>query len=163
MSELRGFMSPDGKGLKRRNKRLLLASLAVILVLSMTVEVWSLLQTNDTIPSGGAVKTIGVGVYWDSALTNKVTSISWGTMEPGSNVNKTVYIRNEGNVVVKLSFYTSNWKPTNGTTYLALTWNYGGTSISKGASVPVKFTLKLSASTTGLTSFSFDITITGTG
>ncbi len=151
------------KRLKGVNKRLLLGTLIVVSILAMTVQAWSLVQTSSTVHSGGAVKAVGVGVYSDVNLTVHVTSISWGTMEPGGNVNKTVYIRNEGNVAAKLSMATSNWNPANATTYLALTWNYAGQSINKGSAIQVKFTLKLSAATQGLTNFTFDITITGTG
>ena len=52
-----------------------------------------------TISNAGSVKAIGVGVYWDQACTSTVSSIDWGIMEPSGNVNKTVYIRNEGNAL----------------------------------------------------------------
>ena len=130
------------------------------LSLSMLTQVTSSIQTNTKISNQGALKTVGVGVYWDSGLTNKVSSIDWGILEPGSNVNKTVYIRNEGNAAATLSMTTSNWNPSNASNYLTLTWNYGGQTLNVNEAIQVKFTLSASSSVTGITNFSFDITIT---
>ena len=129
------------------------------LSLSMLTQVMSSIQANTKISNQGALKTVGVGVYWDSGLTNKVSSIDWGILEPGLNVNKTVYIRNEGNAAAKLSMTTSNWSPTNASNYLTLTWNYGDQTLTVNEAVQVKFTLSASSSVTGITNFSFDITI----
>jgi len=131
--------------------------------LSMLTQVMSAVQTNTNISNQGALKAVGVGVYWDAALTNKVSSIDWGTLEPGSNVTKTVYIRNEGNAAAKLSLTTSNWSPSTASSYLTLTWNYGGQTLNVNESIQVKLTLSASSSVTGITNFSFDITITATG
>jgi len=129
------------------------------LSLSMLTQVMSSMQTNTKISNQGALKAVGVGVYWDSGLTNKVSSIDWGILEAGSNVNKTVYIRNEGNAAATLSLTTSNWSPTNASNYLTLTWNYGDQTLTVNEAVQVKFTLSASSSVTGITNFSFDITI----
>ena len=130
------------------------------LSLSMLTQVMSSMQTSTKISNQGALKAVGVGVYWDAALTNKVSSIDWGILEPGSNVNKTVYIRNEGNAAATLSITTSNWNPSNASNYLTLTWNYGGQTLNVNEAIQVKFTLSASSSVTGITNFSFDITIT---
>jgi hypothetical protein len=126
----------------------------------MLNQVMSSMQTNMKISNQGALKAVGVGVYLDSGLTNKVSSIDWGVLEPGSNVNKTVYIRNEGNAAATLSLTTSNWSPSNASNYLTLTWNYGDQTLNVNEAIQVKFTLSASSSVTGITNFSFDITIT---
>ncbi len=134
-----------------------------VLALSASTQVMSLVQTNAKLSNQGSIKAIGVEVYWDSALTNKVTSIDWGTIDPGAKVNKTVYIKNVGNAASTLSMSTSNWNPSNAATYMTLTWDYSGQTVNIGQSVQVKFTLTTSSSITGITSFSFDLTITSTG
>jgi len=101
-----------------------------------------------------------LALEFTAALTNKVSSIDWGILEPGSNVNKTVYIRNEGNAAATLSLATSNWSPSNASNYLTLTWNYGGQTLKVNEAIQVKLTLSASSSVTGITNFSFDITIT---
>lgn len=132
-------------------------------VLGVLGPVMSATQSNTTISNAGSVKAIGVGVYWDQICSNPVTSISWGTIDPGLSVNKTVYIRNEGNAASTLSMTTSNWNPSSSSTYMTLAWDYGGQTVNVGQVVQVKFTLTTSSSISGIATFSFDITITATG
>lgn len=159
---------PLGAKMTVNKKEASIAIAALLLVgyalsLSLAPEVMSLIQTSAKLGNQGSIKTVGVGVYSDSAGTNKITSINWGTIDPGAKVNKTVYIKNEGNAPSTLSMSTSNWNPTSASTYMTLTWDYGGQTISVGQLVPVKFTLAVSSSVSSVTSFSFDITIVSTG
>jgi len=121
------------------------------------------LEQSVTVGSSGTVKAVGVGVYWDSGCTNRVTSINWGTVEPGTNVNSTVYIRNQGNSLATLSMQTENWNPTNASNYLSLSWNYGGQTLAVDEVIQVTFTLTVSSGIQGITSFTFDIVIVGSG
>lgn len=123
----------------------------------------SVIMNNKTVSSSGSVKGVGVGVYSDQACTSAISSISWGIINPGSNANKTIYVRNEGNTAATLSMTTSNWNPTNASSYMTLSWNYGGQSLNVSQVVQVKLTLAVSASVSGITNFSFDITITASG
>ena len=136
-----------------------LVLIVYVMTLSVLTQVKSAVQTNTSISNAGSVKTVGVGVYWDASLTNKVASIDWGLLEPGSNMNKTVYIRNEGNAAAVLSITTSNWSPSNAASYLSLNWDYQGQIINVNEVVQVKLTLSALSSINGITSFSFDITI----
>jgi len=119
--------------------------------------------TNRTISNTGSVKSVGVGVYQEQACTTSVSSINWGIVSPGSNVNKTVWIRNESNVPATLSKNTSNWNPTNASNYITLSWNYGGQILSANEVIQVKLTLSVSSTIAGITNFSFDITIIANG
>jgi hypothetical protein len=138
---------------------------ATIALLAYTVALISLgpavssALSNRTISNAGSVNAIGVGIYWDSACANPVSSISWGSIDPGSNVNKTVYIKNEGTTNVGLSMSASNWSPTNASNYMALSWDYNGQPLSANSVLEVKLTLSVSPDVTGITNFSFDITI----
>ena len=147
--------------------KIILACLTTLTLMGLTLYLFnpafSPLQTNKVLSSQGSIKTIGVGVYSDSGCTNKLSSIDWGTLEPGANKNVTTYIRNEGTSTMTLSLSTSNWNPTSASQYITLSWDYGGKSLAVNEVLKVIFTLKISASTTGITSYSFDITITGTG
>jgi len=140
-----------------------LALLIYTLALALTGQVMSTMQANRSISSAGAVKTIGVGVYWNSDGTNMVTSIPWGILEPGSSTNRTCYIKNESNSASTLSMYTENWYPTNATDYLSLSWNYGGQLLNPDEIISVILTLSISDSVAGITNFSLGITITGSG
>jgi len=143
-----------------------IATLALIvytLALALTGQVMSAIQANRTISNAGAVKAIGVGVYWNSNGTNMVTSINWGTIEPGSSTNRTCYIQNEGNSASTLSMNATNWNPSNASDYISLSWDYGGQLVNPDELIQVIFTLSISDSVEGITSFSFDITIAGSG
>jgi hypothetical protein len=134
-----------------------------VLALSLVGQVLSAVQTSRTVSNAGAVKAIGVGVFWNNECTDPLSSIDWGILEPGSSKNVTCYIRNEGNSVSTLSMYASNWSPSNASDYLTLSWDYGGQSINPDDVTQVTFTLSVDASIDGITSFSFDITIVGSG
>jgi len=134
-----------------------------VLALSLVGQVLSAVQTSRTVSNAGTVKTIGVGVYWDDGCANPLSSVDWGVLEPGSSENVSCYIRNEGSSVSTLSMYTSNWSPSNASGYLSLSWDYGGQSIDVDEVVQVTYTLSVDASIEGITSFSFDITIVGSG
>jgi hypothetical protein len=54
-----------------------------------------------------------------------------------------------------------NFNPASGSTYLACTWNCNG-SLSPGQVVPVVFTLVVSNTITGISAFSFDVSVVGT-
>jgi len=120
-------------------------------------------QTSRTISNAGTVIAVGVGVYRDNGCTDPLSSVDWGTLEPGSSKKVTCYIRNEGNSVSTLYMYASNWSPSDASGYMSLSWDYGGQSINPDEVVQVTFTLSVSTSIEGITSFSFDITIVGSG
>jgi len=111
------------------------------------------------IPNHGSMKAAWLGVYWDQACANSVSSIDWGILEPGSEVNKTVYIRNQGNAAVTMAMTTSNWNPTNSSGYIGLVWDYTGQTIGVGETVQVKLTLSVSENAQGIIDFSFDSVI----
>ncbi|RLI11174.1 hypothetical protein DRO25_02420 [Candidatus Bathyarchaeota archaeon] len=122
-----------------------------------------LLMAYQRVPNSGNVKTVGVGVYWDNACTNNVTSIDWGFLEPGATVNKTVYIKNEGNTPMVLNITTDNWNPASASENITLSWNREGYVLNTTAPVvQAILTLSVSPNISGVTSFSFDIIITGT-
>jgi hypothetical protein len=116
-----------------------------------------------TLHSTGTVKGIGVGIYWDSGCSSRVTSIDWGLAEPGTIQNKTVYIKNEGNANVTLTLQTSNWSPTIATTYISLGWTYSNQTILVNQVMQVILRLTIASNVTGITTFSFDIIVTAVG
>lgn len=130
--------------------------------LFLTVLTSGQLLTSQTVPNTGTVSAINVGVYTDAACTINCTSISWGTLSPGTTATRTVYVKNTGNIPVRLSMTNSSWVPSNANTYLTLTWNLANYPLAAGASVPATFTLTASAFAGNITTFSFNIVVTGT-
>ena len=145
-----------------------LRRISVVLVLSILAigvieTAVSLRQTTKTVPNTGSIKGVGVGIYWNAACTNQTSSISWGLLEPGLTKTIRVYTKNVGNTPVTLSKSTQNWSPTAATSYITLDWSYVNQTLNVNQVLPVNLTLVVSSSISGITDFSFDITITATG
>jgi hypothetical protein len=132
-------------------------------VVATLFVVSALFSATVKIGSVAAIKTVGVAVYWDPALTQSVTSVSWGIVEPGEVKNVSCYIKNTSNVPIILTLTTNNYTPANVEQYVSLTWNYDEQWIPVGTYVPITFSLHVDQATTGITAFSFDITIIGSG
>jgi len=150
--------------MKKHDKILIIATvglLAYTLLLSFLGPVVSSLQTSKTLGNQGSVKAVGVGVYWNSNGTNPVSSFNWGMLDPNSTKSITCYVKNEGNQILTLSMSASNWNPANATQFMTLSWNLGGSTLNPGQTRTATFTLVISASIQGITTFSFDITIVG--
>lgn len=136
--------------------------LLAFVVASLILYVFMFLITPNIITNVSAVEANGVGVYWDSELSDEVSSIDWGTLEPGSVKNSTVYIRNEGEEPMSLILSTANWTPPKTSEYLNLGWNYTeGRQMNPGEVLQVTLTLSVSRYIEGIWSFSFYILITG--
>jgi hypothetical protein len=133
------------------------------IVLASIAVVYALTSVSVYLSSVGTVKALGVGIYWDNACSQTVSSIDWGLAEPGAVKNVTVYMRNEGNAPITLSLQTVNWNPANATDYISLSWNYGGQAIGQNQVLAVTLSLSISSNIQGITTFSFDIVVAGSG
>ena len=137
--------------------------LAVVGVgIATAITVFGLLSNSKNIQSSGTVRAVNIGVYWDSGCTNATSTIGWGMLSPGESKNVTVYLRNEGNVALRSNLTVQNWVPTGSSSYMGLVWNRENQTVAVGSVVTAVLTLSVSPSITGITDFSFDITITGT-
>jgi hypothetical protein len=143
-------------------QRITLATILAMVTIGTVLSVFGVFVATHTVSNTVYVKTVGVSVYWDASCTNKVTSIDWGYMEPGSSMNKTVYVKNEGTVVMKLSMTTQNWNPASAASYITESWNRENNVLNPGSVVQAVLTLSLLPSTTGITNASFDTIVTGT-
>ena len=136
---------------------------AVVLALASSLVVSGLLTVSKTLSSTGSVKAINVEVFWDLACTQVVSSIDWGTPEPGDSVNRTVYVKNSGSAPMNVSLSASGWVPVEAGNYLTMSWDREGAVVAADEVVQALLTLDVSVSITGITDFSFDIIIEGTG
>jgi uncharacterized repeat protein (TIGR01451 family) len=143
-------------------QRATIGTVVAIAVMGLMVSALGALVATRTISNSGSVTAVGVGVYSDSACTTALSAISWGTVNPGDVKNYTVYVKNEGTVPVKLNMTVGNWNPSSASSYITLTWNQEKYLLPAGQVVQAVLTLSVSSSVSGVTSFSFDITITGT-
>lgn len=136
---------------------------ALVAFVFLATVTFALLTTQKTIPGTGSIKGVGLGVYWDLPCTNATSSLDFGQLEPGSSKNFTLYLKNEGNSVLTLNMTSENWSPANAADYMTLTWNREGQQISPDEVIAFVITLSVSEDITGISSFSLDIIISGTG
>jgi hypothetical protein len=139
-----------------------IGAIAVIVVMSVVMSALGALAVSRTFSSSGNIAAIGVGVYPDSGCTTVLSSIDWGTINPGSSATYTIYVKNNGTIPETLTMTTGNWDPATASSYIISTWNRQNYVLSAGSSVQALVTLNVSSSVNGFTSFTFDITITGT-
>ena len=136
-------------------------TVAVIAIVSLMVSALGALVATHTISNSGRLVTLGVGIYSDSGCATQLSTIGWGTLNPGDVKTCTMYVRNEGNVPVSLKMTVDNWSPPTASTYITLTWNKESAVLSTNQVVEATVTLTVSSNISGVTSFNFDITITG--
>ena len=134
----------------------------VATALALTLTTAAVLSTNQNVPLNGTIDAINLSVYSDSECTQTATALNVGTLSPGASATQTIYIKNTGNVPETLTMTTNNWNPTNANTYLTLTWNRQNTVLNAGASTQATLTLIATSNTGSLTTFSCDVTLTGT-
>jgi hypothetical protein len=130
--------------------------------LFLTLTTAAILSTNQTVPLNGTINAVNLGVYSDSACTQAVTTLNVGTLNPGGTATQTIYVKNTGNIPETLTMTTNNWTPSGAGSSLTLTWNRQNTVLNAGASIQATLTLTAAANTGTLTTFSCDVTITGT-
>ena len=137
--------------------------ISVLVASVLVASTFALLTIQKNIRGTGSVKGVGLGVYWDSQCKNATSSIDFGLLEPGSYKDFTLYLKNEGNIVLTLNMPSKNWNPVEAANYLSLTWNREGQQVSPGQVISFVIRLSVSSNIQGISSFSLDITISGTG
>jgi hypothetical protein len=143
-------------------KAIAVIALAVAFLLG-SVSTFAVMEWSQHVHNVARVKVVGVGVYKDINFTVSVIEIDWGVIEPGESKNFSAYIVNESNVPLTLTIRTENWNPLNASSFMTLTWDYNGTQLDVGGSVPVTLTLQVAQTVSGIETFSFDIVIVGVG
>jgi len=107
-----------------------------------------------------AVESVNsVGVYWDAECENRVYSLEWGNLSPGSTRAINVYVRNEGNESIILDMLTENWSPLIAAQDISLSWDYHEYPIYANQVIVTELALSVSPQIQGVTSFTFDIII----
>jgi hypothetical protein len=139
-----------------------IGAVLAIAAISVIVSALGALVATRTFSNTGTITAIGIGVYSDSGCTNELASISWGTLSPGASATYTMYVKNNGTIPVTLTMAYGGWNPSSASSYMTLAMDKNNTVLAAGTSEPAVLTLSVSSSITGVTSFSFNITITGT-
>jgi hypothetical protein len=160
------LLSNLGEKQALKNSKAIVTTLVAISTIGvvLTVLAYGLIVSTKTLPSSGTiVSTVNVDAYSDSACTQTLASIDWGTIPPGGFTSKTVYVKNTGDAPVTLSMSKANWTPATANGPLTVTWNREGTVLPANQVSAAALTLSASSNVGGLTTFSVDIVISGTG
>jgi len=153
---------------------ILLLSLAVV----GGVSVVGLLQSTERVGTSGIITqlppsppsppappppepAVEIDVYSDLACTSLLSSIDWGSIEAGDSVQRTAYVKNNGDQSVTLSLSTDNWVPSGAASDMTLSWNYDGSALDPGAVAEVTLTLSVDSGISGVDDFSFDVVVIG--
>lgn len=139
-----------------------LGAIVIIAVIGVVMSTLGALTASRTFSNSVSINAVGVGVYSDSGCTTLLSSINWGAVNPGASLTSTIYVKNNGTIPVVLTMTTGTWSPTTASSYVSLSWNMQDYMLAAGSSVQALLTLSVSSSVSGFTSFTFDVTITGT-
>jgi hypothetical protein len=113
--------------------------------------------------SPGLVVSSNLRVYSDSACTQPLTTINWGSISPGGTTAQIMYIKNiETVAAVTLNMTTSNWNPKESNGPIIVTWDREGTILSPGQSIEAIITLAVSPDISNIVNFTVQISIAGT-
>lgn len=145
---------------KKRSLVWILAAAMVVVSLSLTLVAFEVINHSFIISSGGRVNLpVGVGFYWDTGCISPVSFIDWGDIQPGSTVNVTFFVRNEGGQAISLNITAENWYPIETASYMTFDSEYAGQIINPKETVQITLGLTTSSSIETITSFSFDINV----
>ena len=148
--------------IKKKALNVIGEALVIAIIIASAQLIYGALTTVTTIGNTGVIASANLRIYWEEQCISSVINIPWGYMNPGENKSVTVYVKNIGTVPLTLSMETSNWQPTNASTFFTLTWNYLGNNIESNTVASVTLYLSVSKDIQGISDFQFQITITGT-
>jgi hypothetical protein len=134
--------------------------IAVAAILMMTTAL-AVIQPSRTVTNSGTIEALNVGVYQDSACTQALSTLNWGTLKPGTSANRTIYVKNTGNAALTLNMTVTSWNPSAASSYITLTWDRQDSILTQGNSVPALLVLSVSANVNGFTDFNCTTIIAG--
>ncbi|MGB8781188.1 MAG: hypothetical protein WCD81_11155 [Candidatus Bathyarchaeia archaeon] len=139
-----------------------IGAVLVVAVMATLVGALGTLTVTRTFSNNGTINAVGVGVYSDSSCTTILSSVSWGTLNPGNTATHTIYVMNNGTIPVTLTMTYGNWSSPSAQSYITLSWDHDNTQLASGSNATAVLTLSVSSGISGVTNFSFNINITGT-
>lgn len=104
---------------------------------------------------------IEIDVFIDEACLKPLSSFEWGEIIPGESTIKTIYLRNSGEMYVKLNLIGENWTPDESEEYMGLSWDYDGSEVLPGEIREINVELSVHYDCPILNNFGFDLIIIG--
>jgi hypothetical protein len=141
-----------------------LTVVALILVaIALTATTYGAISVNQSLTTNGSITvTANLGLYSNTICTTSLSAIDWGTITPGNNQTRVVYVKNTGTgTSLTLSISTNTWTPSIANGPITVTWDQEGTRLAPGQSVAAVIKLTSSSSIVDVSNFSVQILITG--
>jgi hypothetical protein len=137
--------------------------LAAICLVSLILIAYGAIVFTSTVSASHIVTRGKLGIYSNSACTQKITSIDWGPIPQGNSTSKIVYVKNLGTIPLRLSMSNANLNPTSANGSIALSWNRENTILSRNQATSANITLSIASKISTTTNFNMQIVISGTG
>jgi archaellum component FlaG (FlaF/FlaG flagellin family) len=125
----------------------------------------ALIQRSQQVSTVGTVVAVNVGVFLDVGCSQNASLAPhvWGVVYPGGGANWTIYVKATGNAPVTLGMAASGWVPTGASAFLSLSWDREGAHLNPGQVLNATLVLSVAPDVNGVTDFSFNVIITGSG
>jgi hypothetical protein len=140
-----------------------LTAIVIVVLLIGVVSAGTIVYFYLKMKGTGSIKGVGVEVYADASLSQKISAVNWGAIAPGGSSTVTVYIKSVSTVPITLSFITDNWSPSQAADFLSMTWTYEGQTINPQGALQVSLVMHVAEGISGIQTFSVDITIVAQG
>jgi hypothetical protein len=103
-------------------------------------------------------------LYSDQSCTTPLSSINWGSLTPGQNVTRDVYLKNLASLeITEFHVAAANYTPLEAENYLSLSLaagEPGNVPLQPQQTIDLALTLSVNPSVQGITEFSFNIVLT---
>lgn len=134
----------------------------IVVLILLAILSFIVVFRSGSVKKSFAIESYNVGVYWDANCKNPVISVDWEELSPGSANNAEIFVRNEQlDSTAYIFLWTQSWTPKEAAEYIRLDWDYDGSKIAPGESLPITLTLDVDQDIYGVNDFRFDITIFG--
>jgi hypothetical protein len=136
----------------------------ILVAIALTATTYGAISVNQSLNTNGSITvTPNLSLYSNSACTTSLSNIDWGTITPGNNQTRTVYVKNTGTgTSLTLSISTNSWTPSTANGPITISWDKQGVRLAPGQSTAAVITLTSSSSIVDVTTFSVQILISGT-
>jgi len=134
--------------------------LIIALISAATLIISGYAVVSTLVPTRGYISELGI--FSDEQCTQEVTEVDWGTIAPGNDVDRVVYVKNFGGEDLTLSIIAETWSPLSCVDYMKFSWI--GDSVLPGQAVRgYTLTLTVHANATAIPgAFSFNLDFSGT-
>jgi hypothetical protein len=144
-----------------RRFKFLLPLLIITSLILLSPYTFGLLSAQHMTSSTGIVASVDIAVYQNSAGTQNLTTLNWGTIYPGQDITHVIYVQNTGNVNMTLQLDAANWYPSATAEYITVNWDFTpGDLITPRTITPIQIRLSVSVDIQNIQTFDFDILLT---